>query len=117
MTAQATFSSEFSGQVALVTEAASGIGAASALALAARGAQAGRIDMLVAAAGIGFSGPLLSSDDAWARLKKLQARWCFCARTAPTTSPVSNCRSTAGNFFTPEGGGRRAADGSPPARG
>ena len=38
MTAHATSSSEFSGQVALVTGAASGIGAASALALAARGA-------------------------------------------------------------------------------
>ena len=38
MTAPATTSSEFSGQVALVTGAASGIGAASALALAARGA-------------------------------------------------------------------------------
>ena len=43
----------------------------------AQAAQAGRIDMLVAAAGIGFSGPLLSSDDAWARLKKLQARLFF----------------------------------------
>lgn len=106
-------SSEFSGQVALVTGAASGIGAATALALAARGAHVvcadiqpatatlgklrelggegsevhfdlsdrdsvvravtqaahtGRIDMLVAAAGIGFSGPLLSSDDDWDRV-------------------------------------------------
>jgi glucose 1-dehydrogenase len=111
----AATSGEFSGQLALVTGAASGIGAASALALAARGAhvvcadiqpvtatlatlrerggqgselrfdlsdrgsvaravaqaaQAGRIDMLVAAAGIGFSGPLLSSDDDWDRVIK-----------------------------------------------
>ena len=106
-------SSEFSGQVALVTGAASGIGAATALALAARGAHVvcadiqpatatlgklrelggkgsevrfdlsdrdsvaravtqaaptGRLDILVAAAGIGFSGPLLSSDDDWDRV-------------------------------------------------
>lgn len=115
MPTPAATSSEFSGQVALVTGAASGIGAASALALAARGAhvvcadiqpatatlaslrerggqgselrfdlsdrdsvdravaqaaQAGRIDMLVAAAGIGFSGPLLSSDEDWDRVIK-----------------------------------------------
>jgi len=115
VTAPAATSSELSGQVALVTGAASGIGAASALALAARGAhvvcadiqpaaatlgslrerggqgselrfdlsdrgsvaqavaqaaQAGRIDMLVAAAGIGFSGPLLYSDDDWDRVIK-----------------------------------------------
>jgi 3-oxoacyl-[acyl-carrier protein] reductase len=106
-------SSELSGQVALVTGAASGIGAATALALAARGAHVvcadiqpatatlgklrelggegsevrfdlsdrdsvaravtqaaptGRLDILVAAAGIGFSGPLLSSDDDWDRV-------------------------------------------------
>ena len=113
MTPSAISDKEFSGQVALVTGAASGIGAAAALALASRGAhvvcadiqpatatleklrdlggqgselrfdlsdrasvaqavaqaaQAGRIDMLVAAAGIGFSGPLLSSDEDWDRV-------------------------------------------------
>lgn len=104
---------EFSGQTALVTGAASGIGAATALALAARGAHVvcadiqsssatlaqlrehggkgsavrfdlsnrhsiaeavkqaasfGQINILVAAAGIGFSGPLLSSDEDWDRV-------------------------------------------------
>ncbi len=113
MPLQSTTSNELSGQVALVTGAASGIGAATALALAARGAHVvcadiqsasatleqlhkrggegsevrfdlsdrnsiaqvvkdaagtGRIDMLVAAAGIGFSGPLLSSDEDWDRV-------------------------------------------------
>lgn len=109
----AATSSEFAGQTALVTGAASGIGAASALALAARGAYVvcadirpatatldklrelggqgselrldlsdrdsvaaavtqaahqGRIDMLVAAAGVGFTAPLLSSDEDWDRV-------------------------------------------------
>lgn len=104
---------ELAGRLALVTGAASGIGAASALALAARGAQvlcadiqpasatvervrelggqasqvrldvserhsitrslaqalpAGRLDLLVAAAGLGFSGPLLADDDDWDRV-------------------------------------------------
>jgi NAD(P)-dependent dehydrogenase (short-subunit alcohol dehydrogenase family) len=107
--------SELSGRVALVTGAASGIGAATALALAARGAHvvcadiqpatttvnrlrelgghgselrfdlsdsvgvatavtqaahAGRIDILVAAAGIGFSSSLLSSLEDWDRVIK-----------------------------------------------
>lgn len=115
MPTQIANSSELSGQVALVTGAASGIGAASALALAARGAHvvcadiepskatlgqlhecggqgselrfdlcdrssvdravtqathAGRIDILVAAAGIGFPGPLLSSHEDWDRVIK-----------------------------------------------
>ena len=104
---------ELSGKVALVTGAASGIGAATALALAARGAHVvcadiqsaaatlsqlrdgggdgsevrfdlarrdsvaqavaqaardGRIDILVAAAGIGFCGPLLADDEDWDRV-------------------------------------------------
>lgn len=104
---------ELHGQVALVTGAASGIGAATALALASRGAHvvcadiessaatlarvrelggqgsevrfdlgdrvsvaravaqaapAGRMDILVAAAGLGFSGPLLASDEDWGRV-------------------------------------------------
>jgi NAD(P)-dependent dehydrogenase (short-subunit alcohol dehydrogenase family) len=104
---------ELQGQVALVTGAASGIGAATAVALASRGAHVvcadiqsssltlgkvrevggqaceihfdlndragvtravaqaaavGRIDILVAAAGLGFSGPLLASDEDWDRV-------------------------------------------------
>jgi 3-oxoacyl-[acyl-carrier protein] reductase len=108
---------ELHGQLALVTGAASGIGAATALALASRGAHvvcadiasssatvgkvreiggqaseirfdlsdragvtravaeaatqaatSGRIDILVAAAGLGFSGPLLASDEDWDRV-------------------------------------------------
>lgn len=110
---QSTTTHELAGQIALVTGAASGIGAATALALAARGAHvvcadrasssatlgqvrefggqgsevrfdlsdrasviravaqaaaAGRIDILVAAAGLGFSGPLLASDEDWDRV-------------------------------------------------
>ncbi len=106
-------SQELHGQVALVTGAASGIGAATAVALASRGAHVvcadiasssvtlgkvreiggqaseirfdlsdragvtravaeaaarGRIDILVAAAGLGFSGPLLASDEDWDRV-------------------------------------------------
>ena len=110
---QPAASKELHGQVALVTGAASGIGAACAVALAARGAhvvcadiqpvtatlgrirelggqgaevrfdlsdrdsvaravaQAApteRLDILVAAAGMGFSGPLLPADDDWDRV-------------------------------------------------
>lgn len=106
-------SQELHGQVALVTGAASGIGAATAVALASRGAHVvcadiqsssvtlgkvreiggqaseirfdlsdragvtravaeaaarGRIDILVAAAGLGFSGPLLAGDEDWDRV-------------------------------------------------
>ncbi len=106
-------SQELHGQVALVTGAASGIGAATAVALASRGAHVvcadmasssvtlgkvreiggqaseirfdlsdragvtravaeaaarGRIDILVAAAGLGFSGLLLASDEDWDRV-------------------------------------------------
>jgi 3-oxoacyl-[acyl-carrier protein] reductase len=122
MSIQIPVSGELSGQVALVTGAASGIGAATALALAARGAHVvcadiqsaaatlsqlrdgggagsevrfdlasrdsvaqavaqaapdGRIDMLVAAAGIGFRGPLLANDEDWDRVinTTLRAAW------------------------------------------
>lgn len=104
-------SDELHGRVALVTGAASGIGAATAVALAARGAHVvcadiepvsvtlgrvrevgaqgsearldlrdrgsvsravaqatDRLDILVACAGMGFSGPLLPSDDDWDRV-------------------------------------------------
>lgn len=113
MSQSPTANQELHGQVALVTGAASGIGAATAVALASRGAHvvcadiqsssltlgkvreiggqaseirfdlsdragvtravaqaatSGRIDILVAAAGLGFSGPLLASDEDWDRV-------------------------------------------------
>ncbi len=113
MSQSPTANQELHGQVALVTGAASGIGAATAVALASRGAHvvcadiqsssltlgkvreiggqaseirfdlsdragvtravaqaatSGRIDILVAAAGLGFSGPLLASDGDWDRV-------------------------------------------------
>ena len=113
MSPQLATTHELHGQLALVTGAASGIGAATALALASRGAHvvcadiessaatlarvrelggqgsevrfdlgdrvgvaravaqaapAGRMEILVAAAGVGFSGPLLASDEDWGRV-------------------------------------------------
>ena len=113
MSSQTTSPDELAGKLALVTGAASGIGAATAMALAARGAHVicadiqsssatletmrkrggdgsevsfdlsdrgsvsravenavgtGHLDILVTAAGIGFSGPLLSSDEDWDRV-------------------------------------------------